>query len=59
MAKILLSVGGLWSVAGAILTLPPVRWVAHGVYRLVAAHRGLMPGGTATCAVPGEARHPA
>ncbi|MFF9119219.1 thiol-disulfide oxidoreductase DCC family protein [Streptomyces massasporeus] len=53
VAKVLLSAGGVWSVAGAVLTLPPVRWVAHGVYRLVADNRGRLPGGTAACAVPG------
>jgi predicted DCC family thiol-disulfide oxidoreductase YuxK len=57
VAKILLSASGVWSVAGAILTLPPARWAAHGLYRLVADHRGLLPGGTATCAVPGAERH--
>ncbi|MER5572265.1 thiol-disulfide oxidoreductase DCC family protein [Streptomyces massasporeus] len=53
VAKVLLSAGGVWSVVGAVLTLPPVRWVAHGVYRLVADNRGRLPGGTAACAVPG------
>jgi predicted DCC family thiol-disulfide oxidoreductase YuxK len=55
VAKTLLSAGGLWSVVGAVLTLPPVRWAAHGVYRLVADHRGRLPGGTAACAVPARA----
>lgn len=53
VAKALLSAGGVWSVVGAVLTLPPVRWVAHGLYRLVADNRGRLPGGTAACAVPG------
>lgn len=53
VAKLLLSAGGVWSVAGAVLTLPPVRWAAHGVYRLVAGNRMRLPGGTAACAVPG------
>ncbi|MFJ3440786.1 thiol-disulfide oxidoreductase DCC family protein [Streptomyces sp. NPDC086081] len=53
VAKILLSAGGVWAVAGAILTLPLVRRAAHGVYRLVAVNRGRLPGGTAACAVPG------
>jgi predicted DCC family thiol-disulfide oxidoreductase YuxK len=57
VARILLSGGGVWSVVGAVLTLPPVRWAAHGVYRLVAAHRGRLPGGTAACAVPGAMTH--
>jgi predicted DCC family thiol-disulfide oxidoreductase YuxK len=52
VAKLLMSTGGAWAVAGAVLTLPPVRWAAHGVYRLVADHRGRLPGGTAACAMP-------
>ncbi|MFI1004136.1 thiol-disulfide oxidoreductase DCC family protein [Streptomyces galbus] len=52
VAKILLSARGAWPALGALLTLPPVRWAAHGVYRLVAANRGRLPGGTPACAVP-------
>ncbi|MFE1328566.1 thiol-disulfide oxidoreductase DCC family protein [Streptomyces sp. NPDC058735] len=58
VAKMMLSAGGPWSVTGAVLTLPPVRWVAQGVYRLVAENRGRLPGGTAACAVPGAKAHP-
>lgn len=57
VAKILLSAGGAWPVAGAVLTLPPVRWAAHGVYRLVARHRRRLPGGTPACAVPAAKTH--
>lgn len=53
VAKILLGAGGLWAVVGAVLTLPPVRWIAHAVYRLVAENRMRLPGGTAACALPG------
>ncbi|MFE7752959.1 thiol-disulfide oxidoreductase DCC family protein [Streptomyces sp. NPDC057428] len=56
VAKLLLSAGGVWSVLGALLTLPPVRWLAHGVYRLVADNRDRMPGGTPACAVPAAQR---
>ncbi|MFF4243345.1 thiol-disulfide oxidoreductase DCC family protein [Streptomyces sp. NPDC001822] len=56
VAKLLLSAGAVWSVLGALLTLPPVRWLAHGVYRLVADHRDSMPGGTPACAVPAAQR---
>jgi len=34
---------------GWILAIPPMSWVAAGVYSLVARYRGLLPGGTATC----------
>ncbi|MEV5944582.1 DUF393 domain-containing protein [Streptomyces sp. NPDC051994] len=52
VAKALLSAGGGWALAGALLMLPPMRWAAHGVYRLVANNRHRMPGGTAACALP-------
>ncbi|MFE4857054.1 thiol-disulfide oxidoreductase DCC family protein [Streptomyces sp. NPDC056670] len=56
VAKLLLSAGGAWAVPGALLTLPPFRWIAHGLYRLVADHREHMPGGTPACAVPADRR---
>jgi predicted DCC family thiol-disulfide oxidoreductase YuxK len=52
VAKLLLGAGRGWAVAGALLALPPLRWVAHGVYRLIASNREKMPGGTPACAVP-------
>lgn len=52
VAKLLLAAGGGWAVLGGLLRLPPLRWVAHGVYRLVANNRERMPGGTPACAVP-------
>ncbi|MFJ6697992.1 thiol-disulfide oxidoreductase DCC family protein [Streptomyces sp. NPDC091272] len=54
VAKALLSAGGAWPLVGALLTLPPVRWVAHGLYRLVADNRHRLPGGTAACARPAQ-----
>jgi predicted DCC family thiol-disulfide oxidoreductase YuxK len=45
-----------WAPLGALLTLPPVRQVAHVVYRLVADNRQRMPGGTAACALPAAQR---
>ncbi|MFG3281749.1 thiol-disulfide oxidoreductase DCC family protein [Streptomyces sp. NPDC048111] len=52
VARLLLNAGGVWAVPGALLTLPPLRWIAHGLYRLVADHRDRMPGGTPACALP-------
>ncbi|MCK7621780.1 DUF393 domain-containing protein [Streptomyces sp. RS10V-4] len=51
-AALLLSARGPWPVAGAVLTLPPVRPLAHVLYRLIATHRHRLPGGTAACALP-------
>jgi predicted DCC family thiol-disulfide oxidoreductase YuxK len=49
----------LWSALGALLTLPPVRQAAAGVYRLIAVNRQRMPGGTPACALPPAARRAA
>ncbi len=54
VARLLLSAGRGWAPLGAALTLPPLRWIAHGVYRLVADNRQRLPGGTAACAVRRE-----
>ncbi|WP_438490335.1 thiol-disulfide oxidoreductase DCC family protein [Streptomyces sp. S186] len=55
-AKVLMSAGGGWTLVGALLTLPPLRWIAHGVYRLIANNRQRMPGGTHACALPADQR---
>lgn len=55
IAELLLSARGwlgFWKLAGAVLRLPPVRWVAWPVYRWIARNRDRMPGGTAACALP-------
>ena len=46
----------LWSALGALATLPPFRQAAAAVYRLVAANRQRLPGGTPACALPAAAR---
>ncbi|MFE4176480.1 thiol-disulfide oxidoreductase DCC family protein [Streptomyces sp. NPDC056909] len=52
VARLLLHAGKGWAYLGGMLTLPPLRWIAHGVYRLVANNRSRMPGGTPACALP-------
>lgn len=44
--------GGPWRVPDVLLRTPPTRWIAAGVYRVIAHNRHRMPGGTAACAVP-------
>lgn len=44
--------GDRWSIPGVALTVPPLRWIAAGIYRLIANNRQLMPGGTPACAIP-------
>ncbi|MFF5637080.1 thiol-disulfide oxidoreductase DCC family protein [Streptomyces sp. NPDC012825] len=52
VAKALVSAGGTWALLGRTLLLPGARWIARRVYRVVAAHRHRLPGGTPACAVP-------
>jgi predicted DCC family thiol-disulfide oxidoreductase YuxK len=52
VAVALRAAGGLWTVLGVALLVPPLSWAARAVYRLVAANRMRLPGGTAACAVP-------
>lgn len=51
-AQWLIHSGGGWRVLGTVLRLPPVRWFAAGVYRVIADNRDRMPGGTPACALP-------
>ena len=51
VAKSLIHIGGLWGVAGRLMRVPPISWVARLVYRVVAANRHRisrrMPSGSA------------
>lgn len=44
------------AAAGALLSWRPLRPVVEGAYRLVAANRHRLPGGTAACASDGDER---
>lgn len=52
IGRLLIDAGSFWRPLGWLLTLPPVRWLAWPVYRLVSRNRHRMPGGTAACALP-------
>lgn len=52
IARLLVDAGSFWRPLGWLLDLPPVRWVAWPVYRLIARNRHRMPGGTAACSLP-------
>ncbi|WP_127357774.1 thiol-disulfide oxidoreductase DCC family protein [Actinacidiphila soli] len=56
VARLLLNAGRGWALLGALLVLPPLRWLAHGTYRLIANNRERMPGGTAACMLPADRR---
>ena len=48
----LLYAGSPYALLGRVMTLPPVRPLARAIYRLVAANRQRLPGGTPACALP-------
>jgi predicted DCC family thiol-disulfide oxidoreductase YuxK len=52
IAAALVAAGSVWGLAGRLLLLPGLSWVAARAYRLVAANRYRMPGGTPACALP-------
>lgn len=56
IARLLRSSTPVWRAAGLVLAMRPVRAVAWPIYRWVARNRDRMPGGTAACALPQEAR---
>jgi predicted DCC family thiol-disulfide oxidoreductase YuxK len=41
--------GALWRMVAALTVVPPFSWLAEGVYRVVAANRQRLPGGTPAC----------
>jgi predicted DCC family thiol-disulfide oxidoreductase YuxK len=49
VAAMLSSSGPAWRFAGRVLLLPGVSWAAAQAYRLVAANRHRLPGGTPAC----------
>ena len=55
IAAWLIASGLPWSVPGRLLLIPPVSWLAAGVYRVVARNRHRIPGPwrrAGRCAVP-------
>lgn len=46
VAEALRAIGGAWGALGTTIRVPPIRWVAGGVYVLVARARGHLPGTT-------------
>jgi predicted DCC family thiol-disulfide oxidoreductase YuxK len=57
VAAALISAGGAWALAGRALLAPGIAPIAAGAYRLIAANRHRLPGGTPACAVDRSDRH--
>lgn len=49
IAASLQAIGGAWGVAGRVIDVPPLRWLAAGAYHLIAANRHRLPGSTPAC----------
>jgi len=49
IARALLAGSGWPRIAGALLLVPPVRWLGAAAYPLVARFRHRLPGGTPAC----------
>ncbi len=52
VARVLLRSRWPWRGCGLVLLTPPFSWIGAGFYRLIAANRHRLPGGTPACAVP-------
>ena len=56
IAAALASCGPPWRALGQAMLAPGVSWLAARTYRLVAANRHRLPGGTPACALPADDR---
>lgn len=48
--------GWPWWPLGALVQIPPFRWVASVIYKWIAKNRDRLPGGTPACAMPAHLR---
>ena len=58
VGRVLLRSRWPWRGCGAVLLIPPFSWLGAGAYKLIAANRHRLPGGTPACAVPQRATPP-
>ncbi|MFJ8997781.1 thiol-disulfide oxidoreductase DCC family protein [Streptomyces sp. NPDC102359] len=56
LSAVLMSGRKRWWWLGFVLLMPPVNWMARGVYRVVAKNRHRLPGGTVACSLPAHMR---
>lgn len=52
-AQLLVDRGGVWALAGRILSIPPFIQLAGVIYGLIAKNRYKLPGATDACRLPG------
>lgn len=52
IARALVAMGQPWALAGWAMMVPPISWLARGVYRLIADNRHRLPGSTDACRLP-------
>jgi len=52
IAAALAACGGTWGIIGRLLAIPPLSWLASGVYAVVARNRHRLPGATDACRLP-------
>jgi predicted DCC family thiol-disulfide oxidoreductase YuxK len=50
IADALRTAGPIWRIAGRLIVLPGISWLAARVYRVIADNRYRLPGGTPACA---------
>jgi predicted DCC family thiol-disulfide oxidoreductase YuxK len=56
IARLLIDARGMWRPLGLLIRVPPLSWLAAGVYHLVTVNRHRLPGGTPACALPAAER---
>jgi predicted DCC family thiol-disulfide oxidoreductase YuxK len=56
VAALLEDCGGWRRIAGRLIRLRGINWLAHRIYRWVADNRHRLPGGTPACSLPAEER---
>lgn len=52
IASAMIDGGGWTRLVGRVLLLPPIRFLARRLYRVVARHRHRLPGGSSACELP-------
>lgn len=52
VAETLRAIGRAWGLMGEVMQVPPVSWIAAGVYEVVARNRHRLPGSTPACKRP-------